>query len=286
MKVYIRNFVHTSNGIYHARDINDERLKALGSYMYVLENNMELIVPNNVELEIGDEVEFIKPIKSGKYHDIELAELFGLLNGYCITSGNFWMLMLPDVTEKELINIAKDIKRIGRKYLKKDFYIEPNVANNSIDISDFMHYLKAQYSFGLGVVPSLVLRGDIATILSFLKPWIPLFQETGNGYLLRVLSETLVLEIVQLMVRIGIVPKEVGAVHLIISTKDFEALKKLTEGKGNIYGEPVKLKVEKKFNIGIREFTDIENVIAINGISVESLEVKNHDRKGIQKKIA
>ena len=164
--------------------------------------------------------------------------------------------------------------------------MEVNIANNSIDISDFVYKFKAHMQFGIGIIPHIVLNGDIKTILSFFKPIMPLFQEVNNGYMIKMLSETIILEIQQLLLRLGIVPKEVGPIHIIISEKDYNALNDLINGKGGVYGEPVKLTIANRHTIGMREFVKLDNAISINGVLAEELEVAKHDRGRVQKETA
>ena len=106
MYVYTKNFVHTDDGVFKAYELSEKK-RVLGADILMLENGLELIVPNLVELEPGDEVVMMKPIKYGKYHEPEIAEIIGLLNGYGIASGNNFILFIPDISEKELLDLAR-----------------------------------------------------------------------------------------------------------------------------------------------------------------------------------
>lgn len=73
----------------------------------------------------------------------------------------------------------------------------------------------------------------------------------------------------------------------MVSQKDFETLKRLAEGKTLIYGKPTSLRIDKKYNIGFREFVSVKDVLAVNGVSVESLKGGGkHDRERVQKEVA
>jgi len=79
-----------------------------------------------------------------------------------------------------------------------DFNIIPNESNNSIDITDLIHEMRAKYNFSLGTVPLLVLVGDMSSILQFISPFYPLFNEVNRGYELKLVTNAFTTEFVNL----------------------------------------------------------------------------------------
>lgn len=269
--VYIHDYVYLEDGIIQAIRIT-KKTYHMGAYRYTLENNMSLITPNTIELEVGSKVTLTTPIVKGKYHEPEFANLVALLNAYSIGYGSHYILYIPNTSAEELKEISKQLQSFGRKYFRKNVDISFDPSNTSIDISDFYYNFKAHTQLSLGKVPDVVLLGDMATTVAFFGPFLPLFQEVNKGYMLRLLSDTLFDAVLNMLIRIGIVPIEVNINMLILSRKDFETLQRMASGQNVPVYKPVELEIIAKDIVGIKPFVNVSGIKAVNGITIESME--------------
>ena len=283
MLAYAKSYVHLKDGVYQANKLDGKAIQ-YGATLYVFNNGHEVFLPNHYEIPIGWSVKMTYPIPTGLKHSPELASFFGLVNAYGVNYSTSFLLFMISASRETLYDTCKELRRLARNYLDKDMNIIPNESNNSIDITELMHEMRAKYSFSLGIIPQLVLVGDMSTILEFISPFYPLFNEVNRGWELKLVTDTFTAEFVNLLFRIGIVPYNMDNTKIVLSHKDYKVLGDLLDGVEMPYGKQIELSVASKFDIGIRTFIKINNAIAIDGISVNRLEVHRHEARRIQAK--
>ncbi len=272
MYVYTHSYVYFEDGIMPANRLK-KKVMPLGAYSYVLENGLELILPNTIELEIGQKVQMTAPIEAGKYHNPEYANLIGLLNTYLVNYGAYYVLYIPNTTESALADIVKQLKMFAHKYLKLELDIYYDAGNSSIDVSDLIYNLKANTDFNIGIIPEQVLMGDMKTVVSFIAQLVPLFREMNRGYMIRLISENYFTAVLHILMRLGIIPTRIEQQELMISRSDYRVLLDMITDKFVPLYKPVELKIVSKTGIGIRNFVKVENAIAVDGVARESFEV-------------
>jgi len=284
MLAYAKSLVHTKDGILQANNLAGKSIQ-YGAILYQFNNGHEIFLPNSYEIPIGGQVKMMYPIPSGLKHVPELASFFGLVNAYGVNYSTNFLVFILNASRATLYDTCKELRRLAKNYLGLDMNIIPNESNNSIDVTDLVHEMRAKYDFSLGTVPLLVLMGDMSTILQFISPFYPLFNEVNRGYELKLVTEAFTCEFVNLLFRIGIVPYKIDNTKIVLTHKDYNVLGDLIDGIVMPYGRQIELSVIGKYDVGIRMFIKLDNAIAIDGISVKDLEVYAHAARRIQAEV-
>jgi hypothetical protein len=286
MYVYIDSYVHTSRGITIPR-IKSKEITLLGAYEYHLDNGLIFVVPNDVEYDIGDKIKYMKPELRGYIYEPQVCHFIAQVLVRSYSYLNKFYLFYPELNSEKLIELTNDIEIFAKRFGVDN--IEYDESRNLIDVTNlvrnlFIHFdIRGYDNFKTSIntleyrllLYNIVFKGDFASILEFMKAIYPVFKEMNKGYQLKLNYTDIANDIMQLFIRIGIVP-QISESIIFLSRKQYKLLEELINGirilnnEYEAYGT-----ITKKYSIGLREFVNLEehNIIAIDGISAREVVV-------------